>query len=497
MYEQKASDMKRNVLVLPIVGLVLGLSGGCAGDDGPSAVRSLERATSNLAVAATIDPRRSLVATEQVILARFGFKKVLDQLVAGSGVPGLTSLQLFRQWWDTQNPKPGLGQGAHCDDQVDGSGAPTLNSYPYNCRPAPSEGAQATADPFAEPLEANPDSYLPIGVFTRTDLARPATGSCGEYRIVFAKRSGVTSATQRNLIIFEGFLPNARSDRRLQGCRPLFQFVADLSAHSDPDQRGALLEQLFFRGAAGFPPVVDVAHYGDNPRRVGQIRTNQFVNAPGFTWSLREFKLLRSCTGRSCSAMRLVPVTVKVNPFGPLFGDPAGHPRANEFQASEPNRVVADLARPDFDAAGVEVPDQFNTGQSHASGPAENNYLVQFMGAPSGFRDRIQDRLTSAGSNLTPENVVARFMALSCAGCHSFSNNMDLGGGNTWPSSLGFTHVGENQTETVDGQVRFVISPALVNVFLPARKALLESVLAIDDPQPSAPDETLGGRVTH
>ena len=168
------------------------------------------------------------MATEQIILARFPFKRVLDQLVADSGVPGLTSLALFRQWWDTQNPQPGLGQGAHCNDQVDSNGSPTLNTYPYSCRPAPSEGAQSTADPFAEPLATNPDSYLPIGVFMRPDLARKTTRSCGEYRLVYAKRSGITIATQRNLIIFEGYMPNPRGDGRLRGCNALLEFVAGL-----------------------------------------------------------------------------------------------------------------------------------------------------------------------------------------------------------------------------------------------------------------------------
>ncbi len=507
--KRKASDMTRNRHAITLAGLALGFVGAaCQSQELPPptdprlSTEPAPRAALGLTSApvrtlAGVDARRSLVATEQIILARFPFKRVLDQLVADSGVPGLTSLSLFRQWWDTQNPGPGLGQGAHCNDQVDSNGAPTLNTYPYTCRPAPSEGGQATADPFAEPLASNPDSYLPIGVFMRPDLARKTTGSCGEYRLVYAKRSGITSATQRNLIIFEGYLPNPRADGRLRGCRPLVELLAGLSAQSDPNQRGALLEQLFFQGGGPYPPVLKARHFGDNPRGVGQIRTNQFVNVTPPIWTLREFKLIRTCTGQSCSAMRLQPVTDKLNPFGPLFGDPAGHPRVNEFQAAEPNRLVAKLALPAFDAASINVPDKFNTGQSHASGSTENNYLTQFLAAPPAFRDRIQQRLTTLGSTLTPENIVARLQALSCAGCHRFNNNLDLGGGITWPASLGFTHVTESQTETVDGQVRFVLSPALVNVFLPARKALLDTVLGLEDPEPPEPDGTLGGRETH
>src|SRR5713101_4587241 len=65
-----------------------------------------------------INIQRSLIVIDQIILQNFTFQRVLDQLVARSGVPGLTSAQLYRQWFDTQNPKPGLFDATtpHCDD---------------------------------------------------------------------------------------------------------------------------------------------------------------------------------------------------------------------------------------------------------------------------------------------------------------------------------------------------------------------------------------------
>jgi hypothetical protein len=488
-------NLKLCVRAVVTMGLAA-LASGCDGASGDLQRSAWQRVSSGVSVAA-VDERRSLVATEQVILERFPFKRVMDALVAGSGVPGLTSLALFRQWWDTQNPGPGLAAGPHCNDQVDGNGAPVLNAYPYNCRPSPAEGVQAGSDPFAEPLASNPDSYLPVGVFLRPDLARKTTRSCGEYRIVYAKRSGITSGLQRNLIIFEAFLPNLRADNELRGCKALFQFLADLSGVADPDQRGALLEQLFFSGAVGHPPVVSVAHYGDNALSVGQIRTNQFLNAPSFAWSLREFKLRRTCSDGACTAMRLIPVTDKLNPFGPLFGATSNHPRAAQFHNQDLTQTVAKLALPNFDASNFKVNDIFNTGQSQASGTNENNYRIQFQTAPASFVNKIQQRLTQLGSSLTPGNIVDRYMALSCAGCHRFNNSLDLGGGIIWPASAGFTHVDEQNTEIVDGQVAFVISPALKNAFLPARKAVLEAALLVDNPQPAEPDATLGGRETH
>src|ERR1041384_3222019 len=67
----------------------------------------------------SVDIRRSLVVTEVSILDGFSLERVLGQLAAQSGVPGLTPKKLFQQWWDIFNPKPGLGLGPHCDDQVD------------------------------------------------------------------------------------------------------------------------------------------------------------------------------------------------------------------------------------------------------------------------------------------------------------------------------------------------------------------------------------------
>jgi hypothetical protein len=183
--------------------------------------------------ARTIDSRRSLAVTEQSILARFAFERVMNQLVAQSGVPGLTSLDLFRQWWDTQNPRPGLELGPHCDDEVSSNGETILNGFSYTCRTGPAEGIQATSgDPYTDPA-TNPDAYLPIGLFNRFDLARADGVNCGEYRIVYAKHSGITNGLERNLLIFEAALPNPDLDQGLDGCRKIVEFWSKLSQTDD------------------------------------------------------------------------------------------------------------------------------------------------------------------------------------------------------------------------------------------------------------------------
>jgi hypothetical protein len=427
--------------------------------------------------AVAFDSRRSLVVTEQPILARFTYQKVLEQLVTTSGVPGLTALMLHQQWWSTQNPGPGAGP--HCDDYLDDHGSAALNGFPYTCRPAPSEGAQATVNPFAD-VDNNPDSYIPVGLFNRFDLAPSDGADCGEYRIVFAKRSGVVRATERNLVIFESRLPNPHPQKGLKGCKEIARFWAGLSREDDVERRADMLERFYFEGHPGGHPVIHVDRLGAGSGPTGQIRTNQFVNAPSFAWSLREFKLLKRCEAQGCTDLTVVPTTNKVNPFGPLFAASSNHPVAPAFHEFLPSQVSA-LAAADLNDIDMDVHDAFNSGQSQASGSNESRYLVQFGDGGSALRHAIQQALTAIGSPLTPDEIVLRAQAVSCAGCHRLNNGAALGGGLVWPSSLGFTHVSEQATEVVDGVTRFVISPAMQNVFVPRRQQILEEFLARDE----------------
>ncbi|HEX8824489.1 MAG TPA: hypothetical protein VF794_31495, partial [Archangium sp.] len=254
----------------------------------------------------SVDPRRSLAVTDEAILQRFSFEEVMNQLVAQSGVPGLTALQLYQEWWDTQRPAPGLGLGgAHCDDQTLPDGQPGFNGYAYACPRG--EGVQAEENPFLEP-DTNPAAYVPIGLFNRFDLAAEDGSDCGEYRIVFARRSGITNARSRNFIGFEGVLPNPHPKKGLLGCRKVAKFWAELSQEPDVAARAEALHRFYFEGLGEFPPVIHIDHFGNaTDHATGHVRTNQFMQA---TWTLREFRLRKHCTGEAC-VMRFEPDTVK------------------------------------------------------------------------------------------------------------------------------------------------------------------------------------------
>jgi hypothetical protein len=469
------------LLAAAVVGL------GCSAEPGDEMIGVTTEAAQPSPV---IDARRSLAITDQPILANFGLKRVLDQIILTSGVSGVTATSLFQQWWDTQNPPPPVeppNGPPHCSG--------TLNGYPYACRPA--EGSQATCDPFAT---NSPCAYIPVGLFMRFDLA-PSDGShCGEYRVVFAKASGRVpeGAQNRNLLIFEAAMRNPHVNQGIRGCEKLVRAFAELSEENDIDDRRENLEEWYFEGYQEFDPIIRFDAFGENPLGAGQVRTNQFVqpDEPRM-WNLREFKLDKNCNGPACT-LRFIPVTNKVNPFGPLFQDASAHPNAAGFQ-SEFLTQVARLATTDPNAIGMNTSDVYNSGQSLAtSNSDESNFEVQFAGGGYTFGPAIQSELNAIGSTLTPLHIVLRAQVTSCAGCHRFSSNDDLGG-MIWPASLGFTHVSERDVdlETIAGVTRFKISNALVNQLLPHRKQLVENYLN-EVPLPAkGPKEPIGGRWVH
>ncbi|MFP2907118.1 hypothetical protein ACLESD_19125 [Pyxidicoccus sp. 3LFB2] len=413
-----------------------------------------------------VDPRRSLVVTDQAILNGFSFSLFMNQLVASSGV-ATTELDLFQRWWDTARPSPGLGSGAHCDTV----GVANMNGFPYTC--PRKEGDQALVDPFVNQA-TNPNAYIPIGLFNRFDLASTRGSNCGEYRIAYAKRSGITNGGDRNLVIFEAVLPNPTPAKGLEGCRPVADFWANLSTDADPISRASKLRTFYFIGLPGFMPVVHIDNYGNRTTgATGQVRSNQFMQT---SWLLREFKVRKECRSLAPCTLRFVPTTVKTNPGGTLFNPGSAHAEAFNFQNSAFPAQVPRLAVNDLNLFTMFTSDIHNSGQSDAQHVTENRYVTQFGVAASFFRSNIQTQLTAIGSTLTPDHIVARAQAQSCAGCHQLSNGADLGGGLIWPFSQRFTHVSEATEVGPDG-ARHRISQALTNVFIPHRKAVFETFI--------------------
>ena len=421
-----------------------------------------------------VDPRRSLFVTElDVVQQAFSLEEVLSKLASDSGIPGLGADDLWQQWWDTQNPSPGLGLGANCDDAVDPQGNATINRFPIQC--PRNEGTEIQVDPFTPGLDS---FYEPIALVNRFDLAPADGANCGEYRVIFARHSGASSPVERNLVIFEAVLPNPEPSCGLEGCRSVARFWQGLSRIDDPALRARALRKFYLEGfpGRGIAPVIQAEHFAPGS---GQIRTNQFMSGSETQrWQLREFKLAQLCeTQDGPCRLEFTPITVKGNPFGELFGPNTSDRRSTPFKLHYLTQVE-NLSAGDINGFFAVVPDRFNAGQSNSQG-VENDYPTHFAQSTR-FERALERRLRGLGIRLTPDHLVRRSMALSCAGCHQLSNGApenDLGDGIVWPSSLGFVHVSEVQTETLDGSEHFVISPALEDVFVPHRERVFESYL--------------------
>jgi hypothetical protein len=432
-----------------------------------SAGRETAAATAEATAAepVVIDPRRSLIVTEASIMSSFSMLSVLNRIAAGSP-QSMIARQFYDQWMDLHNPAPGIGQGGHCDDQLT-NGVPSLNGFQFDCPRA--EGQLVGTNP----TDGGSNAFRAVAVVNRFDLASdPRTGGtdCGEYRIIFAKRSGSSTPTNRMQLIFEAVLPNpAPNGVDLSGCRPVAEFWASLSTIASPVERATLLRNFFFTGLAGFAPVVKAAHYGfATPTATGQIRSNLFMQT---NWALREYRLTLVN-----NRLRTVALPNHQSAAGLLFNERTAHPKGADFRSSFLN-VVPTLAVNNINTFHSNaLPDRFDAGDGDQQHTTKSNFPTQFVNSPN-FSTAIQGRLTTLGSTLTPAQIVQRSMAMSCAGCHQLSNGRNLGGGLVWPSSLQFVHVSEAAPENSPEGLRFRVSQALTNVFLPHRKAVLEAFL--------------------
>jgi hypothetical protein len=451
---------------------------------------------------AAIDVHRSLFVHDRATLdasgggftANFSLRRTLDQIAAQvasvvSGTPP-DAVGIFRQFWDTQNAAPGVTSGPHCSDN-----GGTVNDFPITC--PRNEGREAVGTDTD--VKARIDEYEVLALVNRIDLAHEGWRNCGEHRIIYGKRVGATFA--KNLIIFEAVLPNPRPGCR-EGCVPVAEFWKSLSAVDDAVVRAQRLDTFFYAGLPGFRPVVHVDHYSATgvtssygSSGSGQIRTNQFLQTPGFQpWLLKEFKTVIDCGVIPCS-FAVVPTMVKVNPHGPLWNEDNADPRAIDFR-SDTLLQTASLASGTLMGIGYGVDPANDAGQS-----------MSLVGL--GFVDNYRDQMNSATAttfrsglvtgSLTADQMANRALTQSCAGCHQPSTfDLHVSGSigtvlapvgspvpttDRWPDSASFVHVDVKpasvRPELAANPAAFgtgmgqTISPALLDFFLPERKSFL------------------------
>jgi len=352
----------------------------------------------------TIDIARSLVITDPAILSSFDFQRVLQSLIDHGNTTSTTPLSLYRQWFDTQNPKPGLAaaDAPHCDDFLT-DGKPSFNGYPRLC-PTP-EGGLATSDPFAA------HDYTPIGITNRFDLTPVDGSNCGQYRIIFAK---TTSAPESKLhIIFEPVLRNPNPSAGVEGCRAVAEFWASLSTVESADARRAQIEKFFFEGIAGFDPVLIPGNF---VKGVGEIRTAQ--NAQAIT-RFYQFNLQQDG-----SRLLVVPGLLQNMPYGPLYNAAVTLPAGPDFRQFLVSQVKT-LAIRDVNGFFDDIPDKYLMTES-TQGDSEITFAsgASFFAAvntPDGlaFKNAITAELQRAGSTIALFDVMNRADLQNCHGCHS------------------------------------------------------------------------------
>jgi hypothetical protein len=438
-------------------------SGGGTGD--------LQQAASGTCATPVVTDQSLFVALENTkgttnplavaALKNFSFETVMDQIVA-TGAKGSTqtALELYDQMVGT------LAK-AHCTD--------TINGFPVEC-PSP-EGVLAETNPFTGKGKVAGGELVPVALVNRFDLA-PSTGAnCGEYRVVFALENP-PAGVSRFLMIFEAAMPNPAKSPTIGDCLPIAQFWDDLSATGITSAEfTSKLKTFYFDGIPGlagnpaFPPVIQAANYGlGGPANTntGQIRANMLDDTG--IWQLREFTLSQACTKGNVCTLTANNTFVKNNPFGDLFEKGGSATFQKEF-ISQVKTLAAtsipliSMTTPNVDNAG-ESPESVDTNDYACQaglGSAEQDFCSPTNPKNTSLEAAIQTELTALKSNLTPLDIIQRATTQACAGCHELSPGTSLGGGLTWPQTLGFVQVDEQGQQ----------SPALVDVFLPFRKTVL------------------------
>ncbi|MCC6554178.1 MAG: hypothetical protein IT372_14325 [Polyangiaceae bacterium] len=416
----------------------------------------------------------SLIVTDPAVLVRFPIERVLGQIIAltepaeGST---MTPEELLQRIFDTENATAGgvFPDVVHCDSPDNQA---FFNAPPADCPRA--EGALASSHGLF--VSGDKDHFAPVALVNRGDLMPDNLATCGEYRIIYAKHSGHTDPNDRVFLAFEAapVVPGGG----LMRCRaPLVAWESAVAA-ADGSTRADILEELFFEAAPSNHgrPIIHPDHFGrltpaheSYARTRGQVRIAQRMQDP---WSFREVRLVDGFNGRP---LVVEPVRLKNNPDPSLFEPP---PVGTATFAYDFELTLQMLAQPVVDHIGMRTMPGYDMGESAVGGPAAVNYEAR-AGGGWDLTTRITSWLAEnkpgpacpPGDDLTAAQILRRATTQTCAGCHApelfLGPGRKIGCGLSWPASLGRVHIEE------DGS----LSPALTEVFLPRRAALLSTYL--------------------
>lgn len=442
----------------------------------------------------TVDPNGpALMITDPAVLAEVPLEKVVTQLLQYRGVDW-SAQEMMQRLFDTMNTTADgkFDDAFHCD----GGDNPALFNKSGDSFACPrAEGQLASSAGFFK--DGDPDSFFPVAVVNRFDLTPMDGSKCGQYRIIYAKRSGLTDPNNRVFLIFEAALANP-TPGCLEACRPVAEFWKGLES-KDTAEIATHVRTFFFAGIPGFRPAIHPQHFGLGVEdqgyggtEPGQIRVSMHMED---SWDMRELHFgLHPQFGTPV----FVPASVKNNPVASYFGvnpsDPGmGEAYRGQFLWNE----LPSLAAKDLKDVRMFTSPEFNGVESMLGGDKKNDYFTKATeGGDMTFIDALNSQIQQSGVGIScpaddpldAEAVLKRATAQSCAGCHApkemIGEDRSIGCGLVWPDSIGQAHVTEKGER----------SPALKEVFLPHRADVLQTFLQSCDPnaingnlQPSGP----------
>ncbi|MER8484479.1 hypothetical protein [Mesorhizobium sp. M1322] len=429
---------------------------------------------------------RSRISPAFFLKADFSFVRTVDAILASLNVdPAANRIGFVQTLLDTYD----------IDRQ----------NNPISMLPMAIEKQQDNNIPTADRLLDANSGLRPVALVNRLDLAPRDGANCGEYRIVYAMKYPLQTGGSGSFFLnFEAVLPNPERKRGIAGCMPVAEFWSGLSGKSE-EQMAADLEAFYYDGlGAGFDAAVLARNYGIPD---GQVRGNATLNGPEH-WQLREWKIVPP-SNTFGAAFRVE--TVKKNALAEFYRDDTNG--AIDRKAQEQQRLAYQQAFidhylpqffspeltlpavPDDDAAiaaykstllnefGADIDNRFNEFQNISSDSEDNPQLEA-----SGIKQRIDAALSQLGllqRGVSSNETLARAGAITCGGCHAFSNGKTVGhvAGREikWPNSRGFVHIDENGH----------ISPALRDWNLPWRRQKLFEILCTEPklPEPGFEEE--------
>jgi hypothetical protein len=444
----------------------------------------------------TSEQQRSVVLTiasnPDVFLSDFSLKKTLRSILEST--PGADPAQIgdvqIEQFLATMLEDLATPELTNTDAEIT-----------YAMKPRPGETA-LTAKALL--TDGGPDEMKPVGLFNRLDLTPGSFANCGEFRIVYAKQQNEPNPfLDRLTLIFEAALANPSPTFDRQGCHAAWNlwkgFNQPTAQLSDSDIGKALARFYYEGGALGNSlPYAKVMHYKHLGNPDGQVRANAFVRpAQGQNWHLRQWLVFFDANS-PLSTAKFEPHSLGENPVPGLFdgSDPGVTPSDKQkyealvglFQntfidsnveqltavdtraaiPSEKQESVADL----IDNLGVQVDDRFYAMDSDAGpfdAPADDDPAIKVT--PSNplwveIAAKLDELKVGKACNITQSHVLNRMGAMSCGGCHQFSNGKEIAPGIRWPLSLNFVHIDEGGK----------LSSLLLDRFLPFRFSLFAKI---------------------